>query len=398
MITKHDGFLDKFLKRLDKIDRTSLENYVRKISNEKDFAYTILNECPEGILIINTQGIVTFSNNAAQDILVRSQAEVMPSLQTVFEDKVLYDFIRKHFEQSQRVVHKRMEVLKPKQMCLRISLIPLYDHKGRGSIGPDMIAYIVIIHDLCIEDELALSQQQDTIESITKLAAGIAHEIGNPLNTINIYLQLINQSIKSGKIDDISQWIKIVSSETKRLDKIVKNFLNMTRSKIGFFKEGNINKCIENATHFLMPEIKHRNITIDMKLDTQIPIFFINAEKLYEAFLNIIKNSIEAMPDGGVLEIKSTLKGNLVSIICKDTGVGIDEEDLPHIFDAYYTSKEEGSGLGLMNVYNIVKTHRGRVHVESKPGHGTVVMVMIPLRREKLQLTHAASFKQSNSS
>ncbi len=387
---KQDGFIEKFLNRLNKIDQVSLEKYILSINKEKDFVYSILNNLTEGILIINPQGIVTFSNAKAKDILMRSVSEDRPFMDNIFEDESLREFIKKHFSSTLRAMNYCIEVLKPKPSQLRISFIPIFDD------NQNMVSFLVILHDMAVDYEIEACQRDKNVESLVKLAAGLAHEIGNPLNTIHIYLKLIAQEVRKSKNKKIEDWIKVVSDETERLDKIVKNFLDVTRTRVTLFKKGNINECIENAAHFLLPRIKENNIKIKVSLEKSIPYFYIDNDKMYEVFLNIFKNAIEAMPNGGELQVSSFIKGNLVNITCRDSGIGIDEDDLPNIFDAYFTKKAEGSGLGLMNVHNIVKAHHGRIHVQSKTGEGTIVIVTLPIRRGKLQLPHIKTSKRQN--
>ncbi len=107
---------------------------------------------------------------------------------------------------------------------------------------------------------------------------------------------------------------------------------------------------------------------------------------MYEAFVNLLKNSLEAMPSGGTLTVRTTKKDSIVNVLIQDSGMGIDEDALPYIFDAYYTSKDDGSGLGLMNVYNIIKAHKGRIHVESSSDSGTLVVLSLPIKKDKLRL------------
>jgi two-component system, sporulation sensor kinase E len=262
-----------------------------------------------------------------------------------------------------------------------LSGIPLYDEHHI------LYAYVVVMRDLQVDEKLEHTRRREMFESLTTLAAGLAHEIGNPLNTIHIYLQLIGKELKkNGSTKKVDEFIHVISSETRRLDKLVKNFLNVTRSKVSLIRKRSINEPIRNALNFFKPELIKNSIECQIDLDKDIPEFYLDTERLYEAFTNLIKNAIEAMPRGGLLKVKSTLNNNIVTVIFSDTGIGIDPNDLPHIFDAYYTNKDGGSGLGLMNVYTIIKAHKGRIHVESEPQNGTIISVSLPIRREKLQL------------
>ena len=136
----------------------------------------------------------------------------------------------------------------------------------------------------------------------------------------------------------------------------------------------------------MKPELKASKIRVDETLDKRLPLFLIDPERIHQVFLNIIKNAVHAMPKGGALKIQTEAKGKLCLIHFQDTGVGIPDESIAKIFDAYYTTKEEGSGLGLMIVYQIIREHGGRIEVSSKPNQGTTFTIVLPIRTEKLSL------------
>jgi len=136
----------------------------------------------------------------------------------------------------------------------------------------------------------------------------------------------------------------------------------------------------------MKPAFKEHGLDVEFKGDTKIPDFLMDRDRIYQVFINLLRNAIEAMPHRGKLSIKLKHRGKIASVRFKDTGTGIDEKDLPHIFDPYYTTKDEGSGLGLMTVYSAVVEHGGRVEVESEIDKGSVFTVILPVRQKKLQL------------
>jgi signal transduction histidine kinase len=160
------------------------------------------------------------------------------------------------------------------------------------------------------------------------------------------------------------------------------------------FKKENINDVLEEAVRVLEPEMKKGRIQLVMKLNRRIPEFLLDAEKMHQAFVNIVKNAIQSMVRGGILKIQTDLKGRVCEIRFKDQGVGIPKKVLPHVFEAYYTTKEEGSGLGLVVVHSAVNEHGGRIDIKSKVGEGTEFTLLLPLRNEKLPLPGAVSEKE----
>lgn len=375
-----DRFLNKFIKRLDKIDQESLKTFVLNLKKENEFLYSVLQALPYGISIIDPHGIVTFSNSKAHDILMRPSTEKNVPLKRLFEDSDLFEPVSQYFNESKHFDDLVIDIIKPAIKTVLVSGIPLYDDTHV------LYAYVVVIRDMQVDEEIEHTRRRDMFESLTTLAAGLAHEIGNPLNTIHIYLQLIGKELKSGSTKKVDEFIHVISSETRRLDKLVKNFLNVTRSKVSLIRKRSVNEPIRNAINFFKPELTKNSIACFVELDNDIPKFYIDSDRLYEAFANLIKNAIEAMPHGGDLRIISAMTNNIVTISVADTGIGIDPADLPHIFDAYYTKKQGGSGLGLMNVYAIIKAHKGRIHVDSEVNRGTTFRISLPIQREKLQL------------
>ena len=180
--------------------------------------------------------------------------------------------------------------------------------------------------------------------------------------------------------------LRAMEEETQRLDQIVRNFLRATRRKPLQFEPLQINDLLQKTLFFLSPELKTARIRILEELDKRMPIFLLDPERIHQVCLNIIKNEIHAMPKGGTLRIQTKVHEKLCLIHFQDTGIGIPEDKIHKIFDAYYTTKEEGSGLGLMIVYQIIREHGGRIEVSSKLGEGTTFSAILPIRTEKLGL------------
>ncbi len=375
-----DRFYDKLIEKLDKIDNNTLKKYVLNLAYEKTMLFRVVDKIPEGIVIIDKHFEVFYVNKSARDILMISSYSLETLPEKIFSDSKLYNEIAENFGKSRQVLNKNIHILKPCPVEVLLSMFPVYND------GNEMEFYLISLRDIKIDEELEAVRKRENMESLLNLAAGLAHEIGNPLNTINIYLRIISAEAEKCGSDKITELINIISLETKRLDNMVKRFLKTAREGTLFFKKGNINECIKSAVNFFIHQINESGIELEVILDDSIPEMYIDSDRLYESFVNIIKNAIEAMPNGGKLRIESHLNDNLVTVGFRDTGYGIPEDIIPRIFEAYFTTKENGSGLGLMNVYKVIKDHRGRIDVESKVGEGTVFTITVPLRRRRLQL------------
>jgi signal transduction histidine kinase len=275
---------------------------------------------------------------------------------------------------------KPFKLLSPREVELRITLAPTERRKGMLVIMTD------ITNRAEQEFEAAMIQR---MESLVRLAGGVAHEIGNPLNAITIHLELLKKQLKGlpdTKRKELDASLSDIQSETKRLDRIIRNFLKATRKPPLRFRVDSLNDTVADAIGFLKPELDAAGIKTRFTRDNTMPAFLMDRERLYYAFINLIKNAMESMPKGGEVRIALAHKEHCATITIADSGCGISEEALPHIFDIYYTTKQEGAGLGLMMVYDAVKEHGGKIEVKSKVGRGTTFKLLLPVREPQLQL------------
>lgn len=378
-----EGYIDKVLNCLEKIDKDSLRSNLTAWMKQEDLFYSIFDNLRIGLFIVNNAGRISFMNSKAREMLMRPESEELAFLRDAVSDNDLLALIMECMEKGKRTMNKRMHLLKPREKCIAADVFPVFQDDIVSS-------FVISILDLECEDKDLLLERNTAV--LTKLAAGIAHEIGNPLNTVTLYIDLLKSGLMNGTDNQkMSEWLDVIHEETLRLDKIVKNFLKMTRSEVIPLKKGSINACVEEVLGFFSPELRRKNISVVFNPDEELPFFYFDPERMYGALQNIIKNAIEALSierDDNLIEISTESSANLIVIICRDNGVGIPEADLEKIFDAYHTTKKDGSGLGLMNVYNIVRDHGGRVHVESSEGIGTSFIITLPIRRENLQLPY----------
>jgi len=228
--------------------------------------------------------------------------------------------------------------------------------------------------------------QSEKLASIGKLAATIAHEINNPLNGILTYTKLIERKLADGilKKDEIPKfrsYLAIMERETERCSTIVRNLLDFARQREPSLKpDVDINAVVEEALSLLTNQIALQEITLEKRFNQLTPIMA-DPLQLRQVFLNIILNACEAMHNEGVLTVTTALSNKrkkAVRVEIADNGMGIDEKDLPKIFDPFFTSKEKGTGLGLSVVYGIVNSHRGTIQVKSTVGEGTTVTITLP--------------------
>ena len=229
-------------------------------------------------------------------------------------------------------------------------------------------------------------RRSESLASMTTMAAGIAHEIKNPLAAMKIHLQLLRKAFRSkGRLgeDDADRYLSVLDEEIDHLNSIAVDFLFAVRPMNVELMLGPINSVIEDLVVFLTPEARDKKIEIKTDLESYLPSVEIDQRYMRQSLLNIVENAFSAMPGGGVLRISTKLDGDYEVIRIEDNGTGIDEESLSKIFEPYFTTKASGTGLGLTVVYKVVKEHHGDIFVTSEMGKGTVFTIKLPVPRSQ---------------
>lgn len=377
-------FIHKLLKSLDRLDKESLEQQVRGLVQENSLYAEILGQLNEGVLIVRSDGRVPFLNSTATGWLGLEKVNLTKiRIPQDLKDPLLSRFVREHLGDLRTKVVEDFHILLPREMHLKVHMIPL-------EIPDDKEVFILLTD---IREEKNREGELERVartEALLSLAAGIAHEIGNPLNSLAIHLELLKKAVKNlsvAKRRPLEKTLSVLHTETARLDKTVRNFLKAVRRPPLRFQSHDLNAVLRDTIEFLEPELKGHRITLEFRPDRNLPHFLMDRERLHQVFLNLMKNAMEAMPRGGNLKISVSRREQIAILRFQDEGTGIPEEDLPHIFEAYYTTKQEGSGLGLMTVFNALREHGGRIEVASKIGRGTTFTLLIPIRKPKLQIT-----------
>ena len=219
-----------------------------------------------------------------------------------------------------------------------------------------------------------LLQRKERLASLGQLAAGVAHEIKNPLNAINLTIEHLNDKFITPQDTQAREYIATIQSEIRRLDKIVNNFLNYMHSEELQPAETDINGLLMEILQLYEREISQAGIELITEFSSSF-VLRADAQRLKTALVNVIVNAIQAMPQGGQLKIITNSEKHVITV--SDTGTGIAAKELEHIFDIFYTTKSSGSGLGLPTAYKIIKAHQGEIEIKSKEGRGTTVKIKL---------------------
>lgn len=388
MTRKHSS-LERLLGRLDQLDAVNLNNLVQRLARERSLLETVLNTIQEGVLVIRDSGEIEYGNSAAARLLGMGNAELageelwrlVPGLRATLEPSL-------HGSAPPEVVTREFEVNYPQRAFLRLHLMP---YGAPGQEPGSFRRFIVIVSDVT-QQKLSTAEliESERISSLILLAGGVAHELGNPLNSLTIHLQLMARKLaklKKGKdSESLRESVQVCQQEVERLDGIITHFLEAIRPRPPDFSDVKLDDVLEEVLRVQGRELADRGVRTDIEFAGEMPLILGDKNQLKQVFFNLIKNAIEAMKPGGVLRIRSRVDDDNLYLLFGDTGSGIRKEDMPRIFEPYHTTKQGGHGLGLMIVHRILRDHGGQVGIDSKEGVGTVVTLQFPLKHRRVRM------------
>jgi PAS domain S-box-containing protein len=382
MPVKIHSSLDKVLGRLDQLDETNLHNLVQRLARERELLETVFNTLQEGVLVIDTEGVIDYANEAAARLIGLKHPAAGESLWRLVPG--LRDSLGGNTDTAP-VATREFELAYPSPRVVRLYRVPFEDPVAGGQRSA------IILSDITAEKKSTAELiENEKTSSILLLAAGVAHELGNPLNSLTIHLQLIERKLKklnaSKETRSLGDSIKVCRDEVTRLDGIIKNFLEAIRPRPPDLSEVYLPEMIKEVLSFEGRELADRGITVDPELPAGTPVIMADRDQLKQVFFNLIKNAMEAMQPGGRLSVKVRTADDSVYAAIADTGSGIKAEDLARLFQPYHTTKVSGHGLGLMIVQRILRDHGGHVGIESKEGVGTVVTLQFPQKHRRVKM------------
>jgi PAS domain S-box-containing protein len=372
------------------IDITQRKQLERELRETNDFMKRLIESSPYAIIATDIKGNIILFNRAAEELLGHKAEEVSGRIHITqlypsgVAKEVMKQLRSPDYGGIGRFTGSDFKVVDKwgKEIPIHLSAALVYqDGQEVASVGifTDLRPRLIMEHKLQ-ETHLQLVQLEK-LRSLGEMAAGVAHEINNPLGGILIYASLLMEGLApdDAKRADLGQIVQ----EASRCKEIVKSLLEFARQSGPKMELIDVNRAITDGLLFLENQASFHNIEIIKELDPSLPPILGNAGQLKQVFLNIMINAADAMHGRGALTIKTfpSADENQVIIEFTDTGGGIPEDILPRIFDPFFTTKEvgEGTGLGLSMSYGIVKEHKGNIEVDTVAGSGTTFRVVLPV-------------------
>jgi two-component system, sporulation sensor kinase E len=388
MTAMKPGFLDKLIARIDRVDPKSLQAHFLRLVQERGLLETIFQSIQEGVVVVDGMGRLEYANRAAEHLLGFSFEAVRGRPVAAYLRDIEWDrILRLDPSEWSRLISHEIEVAYPERRFVSFYIVPL-SSPAAGEQGA-MLILRDVTHDRLHEAALI---ETERFNAIKLLAAGVAHEVGNPLNALGIHLQLLDRRIRalpSPATEDLRELVTVARNEVGRLDLIISQFLRAIRPSKPKFTLAQVLSLLKESLVLLKQEVQDRQIEVQIESRETLPRIRVDRDQIKQVFFNLIRNAFQAMPHGGMLTIALSATDRFLSIAFRDTGRGIRPEDFSRIFDPYYTTKPGGSGLGLMIVQRIVQEHGGQIKVASTPAHGTTFTVLLPLAERRMRLLKA---------
>ena len=378
--------LDRVLGRVDGLDSTNLAILARRLERERDLMETVLDTLREGVIVLSQDSSIDYANLAALHLLGVNEDTVSgadlrklaPDLAKVLELPV-----------EAEALTREVEVRYPEQRVLRLHLA-----RVGASIDAERTRRVAVLSDITTERVQTEDRiETERIDSIVALAAGVAHEVGNPLNAIGIHLQLLQREAE--KLGDtpsakkVRHAAEVCQSEIKRLDGIVRDFLGAVRPTPPQLIDTDLVAVVAETMSLLKDQLQQLGVRVAVDVSNDIPLILADRNQVKQALFNVMKNALEAMDRGGDIFINFSADDEWVILSVKDTGVGIAADKLTRVFDAYYTTKESGGGLGMLILLKILRAHGGMVDIQSTPNVGTMVTLRFPLKHRRVRTLDA---------
>ncbi len=383
------AFWNKLIERLDKLDPGSVQAQFLRLASERGLLETIFHALREGILVLDAEGRIVYANRGACRLLGMDEAAAPGQPMKRYLREIEWErLLRLDEREWARLASREIEISYPEHRFLALYLAPL-ENPADGRAG-----VVMILRDVTRErDHAAELVESERLNAILLLAAGVAHEIGNPLNSLAIHLQLMDRELRSlpepGSVP-LRELLDVARGEIARLDQILSQFLKAIRPSLPNFERHALPEIVAETLEALAAEIRDRQVVVEVEPAEGLPTAWVDRGQVRQAFFNVVRNAIQAMSGGGVLRISFATSERFVGAIFQDTGPGIPAGQMGELFEPFRTTKANGHGMGLMIVQRILRDHGGTVMVDSLPG-GTRIQLNFQRDDQRVRLLAASA-------
>lgn len=327
------------------------------------------------VAMTNAQGVITYVNDKFEEISKYKKEDIIGKdhhiLNSGYHSKLFFKNLWKTIGSGQ--VWKgeiRNRAKDGSYYWVDTTIVPFMNKKGKP------YQYLAIRNDITERKRTEeILNRQDKLAAVGQLAAGVAHEIRNPLTSMKGYAEFL---LEDEKDEQRREFMEIILDEINRVNHIVEDFMVLAKPKAVDLEEKNIIPIIQNVLSLLEFDARKKKVRMHFNANKDIVQIECDEDRLKQVFLNFIKNGIEAMPNGGDISVGVNVTESQVQISIQDTGVGIPEDKLKKIGEPFYTTKKNGNGLGLMVSYKIIESHNGTVYIESELNKGTTFNIVLP--------------------
>jgi two-component system sensor histidine kinase HydH len=337
------------------------------------FSNSLVENIPIGLVAMDSDGILTAFNQTAEailglktgDVIGKQAADVLPgSCREIF----------RQLADDRRIIEREIDCIVAEGRMIPMEVIATTLHEDDGAL----LGRVILFRDMTelrrLKQEIIRSQR---LASLGSLAAGVAHEIRNPLSSIKGFATYFRERY-AGNPDD-RETAETIISEVDRLNRVITQLLEFARPMTMNRLPTSVETLIRHALKTIEGQARERGIIIETKLPPEIGEIPLDADRINQVLLNLFLNAIAAMDQGGLLRVSlGKHDGRMIRIDITDTGIGIRKEDLPRVFDPYFTTKPSGTGVGLPIVQKIVEAHGGEILLASEPGKGTTATILLP--------------------
>jgi len=373
-------FVKKASSKIEKLSNEEILRIIETQTSDLKIRNYILDNAMEGCLMLDMSENVIYLNTTLSNLITlypRNRYQDI-NVSKVIVDGDILSFIKKFRKSSQPTMEEFFEVDDPAHGHRSVSC--------SASRANDLKAMMFVFRDITFFNRFKEEfRKNESLAQMTTMAAGVAHEIKNPLASISIYLQLMDKMMeKNGSMtrEEAKKYLDVVSEEVDRINKIAVDFLFAVKPMKVNLAICNVNDIVKKTVSVVAAELEQKGIALNLHLAVSLPKVLADCTLIQQSILNLINNAMQAMPEDRkdpTITVSTFMEDDMVKICVADNGCGMTEEQMSKIFEPYYTTKSSGTGLGLTVLFKIMKQHEGDVTVHSTPGKGSEFTLQIPV-------------------